>query len=289
MLPLDSKKLLQTTLQSIDTMGKPVGAHKLYEELTKAGFEISLSSVGRYLMRFEEQGYIEKAENERGRVLTEKGKKKLASIALYNERSEVKEFFKEFLTETTIDNMIDRLVARRGVETEAARLAAERIDEDALNQMNTILNEEIVLKRRSLDSAPTSEMMDQMSELDRQFHEIIVRSSQNECLLNFFRLVAISSKMQSFYVYIAGHKTQDHINILESLRERNADAAARLIYDHISSVIESCRMYWDAKTTLDEYLTTNAGLQEGYCGSDKKLYVLPTGTGPKSDHWDILK
>lgn len=260
MVPLDSKKMLKITLETLHSMTKPVGAHKLHEKLVEKGLDISLSSSGRYLLKFEEQGFIEKAENDRGRVLTAKGRKKLASFELYDERSRVKEFFTEFLTETTMENMVDRLIARRGVETEAARFAALNITDEGLNEISMLLNEETILKRHSLDNAPSEEMLTNMAEFDGRFHAAVVKHSGNECLWNFFKLIEMSTKMKSFYAYIAGHKIQEHINIVESLRMRDEEGAAKQMFEHISGVIESCNMYWDAKQALDEYLHINTDI-----------------------------
>jgi len=261
MVPLDSKKMLKVTLETLCSTIKPVGAHKLHEKLQEAGLDISLSSSGRYLLKFEEQGYIEKSENDRGRVITAKGRKKLASFELFDERSRVKDFFTEFLTETTMENMVDRLIARRGVETEAARFAALNITEEGLTEISAILNEETLLKRHSLDNAPSEEVLMSMAEFDGRFHAALVKHSGNECLWSFFKLIEMSTKMKSFYAYIAGHKIQEHINIVECLKQRDDEGAAKLMYEHISGVIESCNMYWDAKQALDDYLhSTNLGI-----------------------------
>lgn len=260
MVPLDSKKILKITLETFHAAAKPVGAHKLHKKLQDTGLDVSLSSSGRYLLKFEEQGFIEKAKNERGRVLTAKGRKKLAGFGQYDERSRVEEFFTGFLTETTMENMVDRLIALRGIETEAARFAALHITDEELNEISKILNEDILLKRHSLDNAPSEEMLTSMAELDERFHAAVVKYSGNECLWNFYKLIEMSTKMKSFYSYITGHKIQEHINMLESLHRGDGERAAKQMYEHISGVIKSCNLYWDAKLALDEYLHTNPEL-----------------------------
>ncbi len=122
--------------------------------------------------------------------------------------------------------LLDILDIRAALEAHAVRRAVTMVDDDQIVRITEIC--------REMEALPFEETA-RRGELNRRFHEALIKASGNE------RLLSIVSDYQGYFTvaqplfdkkFIA--RTQrEHREILAALKERNGDKAAQLIVDHV--------------------------------------------------------
>ncbi|MEQ9563423.1 MAG: FadR/GntR family transcriptional regulator, partial [Woeseiaceae bacterium] len=129
--------------------------------------------------------------------------------------------------------------ARSLFESEAAALAARRIEDDTLQKLH-----ELIERMSSTD--PADEQDSQLA--DREFHLTIAESSGNAAVRyvveTLWRMRAEISSIRDVHAAIcakedAGDRGSEHADILESLRRRDSDAARTAMRNHFSRLLES--------------------------------------------------
>jgi DNA-binding FadR family transcriptional regulator len=130
------------------------------------------------------------------------------------------------------------LEARKGVEGEAAALAALRISEHDLEQLAALVAE--------MESENDHDVV--MSEdADRRFHMTIAQATQNSAIVAMVEMLwdvrNRSPQSVRFLEHVRAHGVKpiirEHAAILEALRKRDATAARTAMRDHLSSVMEA--------------------------------------------------
>ncbi|WP_309105177.1 FCD domain-containing protein [Microbacterium sp.] len=109
----------------------PTGARTICRELAVEGFETSESTVNRLLTALDARGLTEPL-GRKGRVLSADGRRRAEALLLDRHRSL---YFERALRMESVDDLIDHLVARRGIEREASRAAALRATDDEIRQL----------------------------------------------------------------------------------------------------------------------------------------------------------
>ncbi|WP_027632217.1 FadR/GntR family transcriptional regulator [Clostridium hydrogeniformans] len=122
---------------------------------------------------------------------------------------------------------------RRVLELEAVVISAKRIE-----------NSEIQVLEEVIDNLRNSNSEDEKSTLDKEFHYIIIKSTKNPLIINFFE--TISKLMDNFIkssrgAILAAEETKDvlmssHEKILESLKERNEENAYKEMKKHLDLI-----------------------------------------------------
>ena len=131
-----------------------------------------------------------------------------------------------------LDDVVKRLEVRLILEPGGARLAAERRTEDDLAALRASIDRE----RRARTSADAHDA-------SRQFHMLVARATQNRELrltLEGLWLVEVGRRLLSRRRADRSWQDADvreHHGILEAIRERDAQAAADLMEDHIRSAL----------------------------------------------------
>ena len=217
-------------LELVDAADGPVGAGSIYFKLRADGIEISTPTVGRLLRDLEVGGSLAKVGVE-GRTLTPSGRSRLKELreeaAL---RAAGQQMLGAFRRRTNAD-LINLLEARRPLEREVARLAAERAtDQDVLELENIAAMQQEQVAAGLLASAA-----------DVQFHERLASATGNPFM---HALVALLRNHGTFAPAIArarvraGHELGiDHRRILDAVRSHDARRAEALMDDHISQLI----------------------------------------------------
>ncbi|WP_321897042.1 GntR family transcriptional regulator [Burkholderia cepacia] len=127
-----------------------------------------------------------------------------------------------------VKETIDLYEARKAVERECVRLAAERASDDALHELGEFL--------KSSMKAPSDLPTVQLVEFDEGFHERIARASGNAELLRM--LISLNERIR-FIRWISmesvgrDNTQSEHRKILAALRARDGDTAVQLIDRHI--------------------------------------------------------
>ena len=131
----------------------------------------------------------------------------------------------------------DVTAARLVIEAEAAALAAKRITDAEVGELEALVRE--MSRSDASDRAA--------GEADRAFHLGIARISGNPVIEHTIRTIwrmrdelpQVSTVYSRVCHHDAGDRTREHGAILEALRARDAGAARRAMHDHFQRLFES--------------------------------------------------
>lgn len=246
---LASLEFEHAILHLLDNNG-PLGSGTLMEELQDLGYPGSEPTVGRFLRTLDRRGLSTRISN-KGRHLTEPGRKRLRELCevedqLYYERELIRT-----MRSNTIDDLLDVLVARRALERETARLAAERATSDEIDQIAAAVQEH----RRVL--AMSGLAMD----ADEKVHSLIALAGRNRVLAAAIDLIRRDKQLaialdailkHTDHKYVVGHE-----RILKAIVRRAPDEAERAMLEHINTLITDVQRYRD-RTGIDHVPSDSA-------------------------------
>lgn len=143
--------------------------------------------------------------------------------------------FVYFLDPASISQLYE---ARRAIELAAIALAAERITDDELAEMESCLEKMALADAESRHSDAYA--------LDRAFHKIIATASRNPLLAQFVNVVAelVSVEYRKKIMRMRGTvttPTNDHQVILTALKQRDPEAAQAAMLVHLAHSEEGHR------------------------------------------------
>jgi GntR family transcriptional regulator, transcriptional repressor for pyruvate dehydrogenase complex len=123
---------------------------------------------------------------------------------------------------------------RRVLEPAAARLAAQRVDDATLAELEELL--------ARLDAAPTQP---ERIPFDTAFHALVASQSGNATLASMLGAVSTSTMRVKGWRVVdeqgAARSAAQHREILDALRARDADRAEAAALIHVSTTEESLR------------------------------------------------
>jgi len=135
----------------------------------------------------------------------------------------------------TVQEYRDLMDARLAIEPVNTRLAAARINDDVIAQLEHTLE-----LQRSAPIGPTFSNYRQYFEADERFHQVIAEAAGNEYLLAAYK--ALGGLVQRFRQYSAtgfvSDRTQaiaEHAEVFKALREGDATAAEAHMISHIAA------------------------------------------------------
>lgn len=139
------------------------------------------------------------------------------------------------VTGITEKDINDIYQMRSRLEGLAARLAAEKISDEALAEMEEV----VLLSEFHLEHAK----QDQMLKMDGRFHEIMYHASGSRMLehvLTDFHHYVKQARFTSMKTRNrAAESVKEHKAILEAIKNRDGDQAEQLANEHIRHVIEN--------------------------------------------------
>lgn len=143
-----------------------------------------------------------------------------------------------YVTGITSKDVKDIYLIRSQLEGLCARLATENITEEQLNKLDEIiLLSEFHLKRDN--------NAEQMAELDSRFHEVLYEATDSRILshvlTDFHKYVLMARRSSVVSEDRAKKSIQEHKEILQAIRNRDADMAEQLANEHIMQVIQNLR------------------------------------------------
>lgn len=129
----------------------------------------------------------------------------------------------------------DIYLIRSRLEGLAARMAAQNISEDDLNEMEeTVILQEFNLRKMKKN---------QVVELDGKFHEVLYRASGSrilEHMLTDYHEYVQSARTLSVKAQERAQKSvEEHQAILEAIRNHDEDLAEKLAHEHIVHVVDN--------------------------------------------------
>jgi GntR family transcriptional regulator, transcriptional repressor for pyruvate dehydrogenase complex len=140
--------------------------------LAQAGINIAEATAGRYLRKLDRAG-LTLPISTRGRVITEKGHRRLAELRLVQRQDKHSDQLVRAITATDVNEVIDLLYVRRAAEPEAARLAALRAASPGVARISAI------------DSASAEDWKQSETRVGATlaFHRSLARASHNQMLI----------------------------------------------------------------------------------------------------------
>ncbi|HEX5499716.1 MAG TPA: GntR family transcriptional regulator [Thermomicrobiales bacterium] len=148
---------------------------------------------------------------------------------------EYRPFQGNFVRVITVAQVRELFEVRRNLEGLAARLAVANVTDDDVRDLAAILDD--------VQAAFDTGDMEQYAVADRRFHAAIARLSGNATLVEL--LDQLSARIQLARVianrdpHVVERTIQERPQILRAMQERDADAAQRLLENHIQGVLDA--------------------------------------------------
>lgn len=233
---LDERELI--LLELIRDAAEPVGSWCLVEMMEGRGIQISSASIGRMLHRLESLGYVECQAN-KGRILTKEGRKAIEMSKTLRSIDRHRDDLASLVDSKVLDEFIMVLQARKAIERETARLAAENISETKIAQLEALIQEQ---ERKA-------ELGESIAEIDISFHKEIAEASRNQALQALYGILSMMGQQSDLFEYmrdqIGNPYRMAHREILRALVAHDAEAAERAMINHLDSLIEDVGRYWE--------------------------------------------
>lgn len=223
-------------LEFVRDAGQPLGNGTLMERLAERGYRVGDATAGRWLRRLQAGGYLREV-GRRGRVLTERGRQHLAVLETRRANWEMTGQLARVLLTLDQRRLVDILVTRRGLEAEAAALAAGQARPEELQRLREA-------------AEPGHDLTDPEAHgrYDLAFHHALADASGNPVLAAAIRLVRSTEPRFPVFVMVRqslGHKIlEDHRRVYEAIAARDAAGARRRMRAHLNHVIEDVHAYW---------------------------------------------
>ncbi|MEL7601854.1 MAG: FCD domain-containing protein [Bacillota bacterium] len=225
-------------LECLKSSGIPLGSWNLVEKLEERGMSVSSATIGRILNTLERMGLVKK-NGHSGRIITPAGVEALSNAKVIDNIKQHTEKLEQLVTTTVLEDYILVLEARKAIEREAARLAAENITETELQALEEILAEQS--KRHSNNESIAAN--------DIAFHRAIAHASRNKVLEALYMMLFSYGQQTSIFEFIRRQVNavymRSHLDIFEALKAHDPDRTEQCMIHHIDSLMEDVSMYWD--------------------------------------------
>jgi len=244
---LTRRDLSAAVLEILSRSERPAGSSVIHERLLGWGHHLSEPTVGRLLRDLDRAGYTTRRSN-MGRVLTAKGGTALASLRRSAERDASLGRVVQYLRADTKDQLLDVLIARRGVERELARAAATNATKRELSAM-----------RELYDATRRGDTTVGM-------HDLLATAAHNPVLESLYRMITGDRDLAQAVERIA-HQHGELVDVrfdrrlLSALTRRDPDAAERAVLDHINKLLDFVRESWRAQRRSVRRTPRRPGLQ----------------------------
>ncbi|MDR1046017.1 MAG: FCD domain-containing protein [Candidatus Adiutrix sp.] len=232
-------ELLRILIESQDS----IGASTLCQMLKCRNLNVSSATVGRILNEFDFEGLTVRL-GYKGRILTDLGREQFLE---YRRKMEFEEFsakLYEAVNETDPENLINILVARRGIEREIAKLAAEQATKEDLAEIRAAY-------QIHFDSVKSKKHRMITSENDVFFHRAVAKASKNIILASTYDFIwqngRLSPIMEYVRISVGGAIAVDHGRILAAIEAGDPEQAQEMMTVHIDSLINDVNKYWQTK------------------------------------------
>ncbi|HOX31661.1 MAG TPA: FCD domain-containing protein [Spirochaetales bacterium] len=225
-------------LECIRDADGPMGSWSLVEQLEAKGEKVSSASIGRILYRLEQLGYVE-GQGNKGRILTKTGLKAIARAKAYDSMDRHRKDLEKLINSKVLEDFVMVLQARKAIERETARLAAENMTEAGKQSLIAILEEQEAKAARG----------ESIADVDIAFHREIAMASRNSALLSLYGILAMMGQQSELFEVVRSRVDSPyrkaHRDILEALCRHDPDGAVACIERHMDSLIEDVTKYWD--------------------------------------------
>jgi len=140
-----------------------------------------------------------------------------------------------YVSGISVRDIVDIFEVRAALESLAAGLAAERITEEELDELERVLFQ--------IAEASAGENIGIIAEKDANFHELLFRASRNQRLVNMItHLQEHIQRFRTTSLSVPGrtkHAIEEHKNIVGAIGERNVELAQALAREHVENAEQS--------------------------------------------------
>lgn len=230
-------EMIIAALSLMEQRDEPIGAGLLLNVFAEKGIVMGEATAGRFLRRLDKNGWTV-AHGKRGRTLTASGKQHLTELRLSQKLAQDGAQFVASIKATADDDLLDLLFARRGIEAQAAYLAALRATPDEIARMEAA----------SCSCAGTTPQ--QRLGNSQGFHLALAQASHN-AVLGAVASMLLDPQNDPLAKLRFKHLAQrdgrdatladDHTMILDAVRARDPQRAERLMREHIDRLIDVSR------------------------------------------------
>ncbi|MHB1133539.1 MAG: FadR/GntR family transcriptional regulator [Chloroflexota bacterium] len=219
------------------TLG-PAGCWRVRNALRAAGISLSEATAGRLLRQFDQRGYTMPVGS-KGRLLTDKGRRRLVELEQARARDSVQEDLWRAIHVERVEDILEVLVARRVIEAEAASLAALNASDEELAELERAVQAHIVETRAGRNAA----------ELNRAIHRLILQAAHSKVLqavanliLQDVRLLKTQARIQQA-AGMGALAPEEHTVILAAIKARQPEQAAAAMRAHLERIIRVMQVY----------------------------------------------
>lgn len=235
---IEKKRLQCAILKIVSNSQDPVGSGFICDNLKLQGYDISEATVGRLLRELDIEGFTEKV-GFKGRSLTFLGKEKLTEL---EKESDIHHYGNELISAikaTGLAELLEILTARKVIESQLAKLAAECITQDDITEIQNIIDRQ----QRHVEQGHS------IAQDDVDFHCIIARIARNRVLEAAMALIRQHGQLSPIFEHIRKEVKSgvvlDHREIFEALATKNPEAAEKAMLKHITNIEEDVIKFWE--------------------------------------------
>jgi len=218
----------------------PVGSCALHEQLESLGYTSSEPTIGRFLRYLDRRGYTARVSN-RGRQLTPAGSRRIEELRVAHGRAEAERHLLSTMRPGSLEELLDVLVARRAIEKETARLAAQFATEAEVAEMEAT----IALQRQCWYQG------DPAARQDVHFHHLVAEASRNRVLAAALDLIRHDSEIRQRLNQILRRSNLEpghyHQRLIDAIKRRSPGDAEQAIVDHINDLIARVLKFQSAR------------------------------------------
>lgn len=224
------------TLRALSNSESPVGCWRVRAALRAAGIEMSEATAGRLLRELDFQSLTQRMGS-KGRLLTEDGRSRLATLEQARARSSYHSDLLQAIKAETIEDILDVLRARRAVEAECAGLAAMLATDVEIHEIEQAVQSHLAEVERGGIAG----------DQNRTVHRLVAQASKSRVLLAVVNLILEDQQLQEAQARIqrAANQVvpQEHVVLLRAIKSRRPDRASKAMRAHIDRLIRVVQDY----------------------------------------------
>ena len=242
-------------LERLDGAPDGVGSGTLQLYLRDHDISASQPTVGRILRELDHEGLTLKVSN-RGRVLTEKGRRRLELLRFENTRHQWAEGMLRNVDPPSRADFLPILEALGLIEGEMARLAAKRATDEQIKEMQTVVEEQ----RKNLESPLRG------AQQGTDFHHLLGNACGNHFLQLAKRILwDVNRALQDLWYeanIVTGTSSYPaHLRLAQAVAAHDPRAAQRAMRDHFDVFVEAVKQHLQRVPTAEDTATVTPSLR----------------------------
>ncbi|HHW02712.1 MAG TPA: FCD domain-containing protein [Thermoanaerobacterales bacterium] len=235
---LEKQHLFYMILKTIANSHVPVGSGYIRDSLKMQGLDISEATAGRILRELDIKGYTEKV-GFKGRYLTASGYKKMKELEQEHRINHYGNELVNAIKVTGKQELLDILTARKAIESQLAKLAAQFITPEEIHKMEEIIQNQ----QEHVDKGIS------IADDDIKFHKAIAQAAKNRVLDAAMDLIRQHGQISPILEYIRKEVKStvllDHKNIFQAIVSKDTEMAEKAMIRHIENLANDVKKYWE--------------------------------------------